>query len=80
MPGCRIGLDLQEVSLADGKRRNPLLPWFIGLAIIIATVVIIAIWMIRANCAAPGIVQFIVLAIIPVVYLTLAYLTFRSQD
>lgn len=62
------------------SKRNPLLPWFIGLGINLAAVVIVGVWMFESECSAPGYLQFGVLVIIPAVYMTLAYLTFKSQD
>ena len=62
------------------SKRNPLLPWFIGLAINLVAVVIVGIWMFESKCDAPGYLQFGVLVVIPAVYMTLAYLTFKSQD
>lgn len=66
--------------MAIPRKRNPLLPWIIGVAIIIAADIAVASWMFQSGCQAPGIVQIIVLVAIPAVYLVLAYLTFRSQD
>ena len=62
------------------QKRNPLLPWIIEIVIIVAADIAVASWMFQSGCQAPGVVQIIVLLAIPVVYLVLAYLTFRSQD
>jgi hypothetical protein len=66
--------------MAELKRRNPLLPWYIGIAI----VAIVDIWVARqlfsSACQAPGIVAAGVVIVIPVVYIVLMYLTFKSQD
>ncbi len=66
--------------MVNGTRRNPLLPWYIGIVIIFVAVVIVGIWMVESKCEAPGYLQFAVLVVIPAVYLSLAYLTFKSQD
>lgn len=60
-------------------RRNPLLPWFIGVIIIIIVDIYVGYWFYSSNCQAPGLAQFLVLAVMPGVYLVLMYLTFRSQ-
>jgi hypothetical protein len=66
--------------MATPRKRNPLLPWIIGIIIIVAADLAVASWMFQSGCQAPGVVQILVLVAIPVVYLVLAYLTFRSQD
>jgi len=60
-------------------RRNPLLPWFIGLVIIVAADLWIAYQMFATACQATGLAQVMVLVVMPVVYLVLMYLTFKSQ-
>ena len=60
-------------------RRNPLLPWFIGIIIIIAIAdLYVAYSFYSSNCQAPGLAQFLVLVAMPGVYLVLMYLTFKS--
>jgi hypothetical protein len=63
-----------------GRRRNPLLPWWIGLAIILVVDIFIGY---RFTCVDCGPIEaflaFGVLIIIPAVYLTLMYITFKSQ-
>lgn len=66
--------------MADAMKRNPLLPWFIGLAVLIAADAWIAYRMFSTACEAPGFVQAVVVIIVPAVYLALMYLTFKSQD
>lgn len=61
------------------KRRNALLPWFIGLAVIVAADLWIAYRMFSTACPASGLAQVLVLVVIPAVYLALMYLTLRSQ-
>ena len=63
------------------RRRNPLLPWWIGLALIAAAVAYVGYQFTTLNCGpvTAGLLAFIVLGVVPVVYLILMYLTFRSQ-
>lgn len=62
------------------RRRNPLLPWWIGLGIIAAAVGYVAYRFSCTDCGTnSGLLQFLVLGVIPVVYLVLMYMTFRSQ-
>jgi len=61
-------------------RRNPFLPWWIGLAIVGAAVAYVAYLFSCLDCGpSRPLLAFIVLGIIPVVYLVLMYLAFRSQ-
>lgn len=61
-------------------RRNRLLPWYIGLAIVLLGVIYTGYQMVVSGCGAPAVAQIAVLVIIPVVYLVLMYLTFVSQE
>lgn len=62
------------------NRRNPLLPWWIGLVIIAGSVGYVAYQFSCTDCGLhPGLLGFLVLGVIPVVYLVLMYLTFTSQ-
>ena len=69
----------QEMS-ALAARRNPLLPWFIGVIVIFIADIYVAYTFYSSNCQAPGIAQFLVLVAMPGVYLVLMYLTFKSQQ
>ena len=60
-------------------KRNRLMPWYIGFAIIVAAVIYVGYQMFAVGCPAPLGVELIVLAVIPTVYLVLMYLTFISQ-
>jgi hypothetical protein len=62
------------------RKRNALLPWFIGIAIVALADLWVAYRMFATDCPAPGIVEAIVVIVIPVVYLGLMYLTLKSQD
>ena len=59
--------------------RNRLMPWYIGLVVILAAVIYVGYQMFYVGCPAPAGVEFIVLAVVPAVYLALMYLTFVSQ-
>lgn len=67
--------------MANTISRNPLLPWWIGLAVIAAAVLYVGYQFTTLDCgpAMAGGLAFIVLGIIPVVYLALMYLTLKSQ-
>ena len=65
--------------MAPAQPRNPLFPWVVGLAIIIVVDVYVAYMFFATRCEAPGIAQFLVVVVVPAVYLVLMYLTFRSQ-
>lgn len=56
------------------------MPWYIGIVVILAAVAYIGYQMISLGCSAPLTVQLLVLTVIPVVYLTLMYLTLVSQE
>lgn len=62
------------------ERRSPLMPWYIGLAVIVAAVLFVGYEMAVTECAAPTLVQLMVLLVIPAVYLVLMYLTLSSQN
>lgn len=66
------------MNAANG-RRNRLMPWYVGIVIILAAVSYLGYSMIATSCPAPAGVALIVLVVIPVVYLSLMYLTFVSQ-
>jgi hypothetical protein len=58
-----------------------MLPWWIGLAIILVAVVYVGYQFTTLDCGpvTAGLLAFIVLGVIPVVYLALMYLTLKSQ-
>ena len=61
-------------------QRNRLMPWYVGLAVIIVAVAFIGYEMLVTQCQAPSLVQLMVLLPIPAVYLVLMYLTLSSQE
>lgn len=61
-------------------RRNRLLPWYIGIAIVLLAEIYVGYQMFVVGCPAPVLLELAVLVVIPVVYLTLMYLTFTSQE
>lgn len=61
-------------------RRNRLMPWYVGLAIVVLGVIYVGFQMAASGCAIPAISVFLVLLAIPVVYLVLMYLTLTSQE
>jgi membrane protein DedA with SNARE-associated domain len=65
------------------RQRNALLPWWIGLAILIPAVVYIGYQFtsLAAQCGpvGAGLLAFAVLGVIPAVYLALMYLTLKDQ-
>lgn len=66
--------------MEQAKTRNPLLPWFVGVAIVVLADLWVAYRMFATDCPAPGFVEGLVVLVIPAVYLGLMYLTLKSQD
>lgn len=60
--------------------RNRLMPWYIGLAVILVTVAYTGYEMFVGGCAAPLIPKLGVVLVMPAVYLVLMYLTLVSQE
>jgi hypothetical protein len=58
---------------------NRLMPWYIGIVVILAAVIWVGYQMWATSCPAPTVIEIAVLTVIPVVYLALMYLTFVSQ-
>jgi hypothetical protein len=56
-----------------------LLPWYIGIVLVLAAVIYVGYQMWAGSCPAPTIIEIGVLTVIPVVYLVLMYLTLISQ-
>jgi hypothetical protein len=71
----------QEIGMAHASlRRNSLTPWYVGIAIVLACVLFVGYRMWSGSCPAPTIIELGVLTVIPIVYLVLMYLTFKSQE
>ncbi len=68
----------------SSPKRNPLLPWWIGFAIIVVAVIYVGYLFTKlatvCGPATAGMLGFIVLGVIPAVYLTLMYVTLKSQS
>lgn len=60
--------------------RNRLLPWFIGLAIVIVVVGGAGYWMLATSCPVTFPIVLLVLGVVPLIYLVLMYLAFVSQQ
>jgi hypothetical protein len=74
------GLSAWEDSMANvAPQNNRLMPWYVGIAIVLAAVIFFGYQMWATSCPAPTIIQIGVLTVIPLVYLALMYLTFVSQ-
>jgi hypothetical protein len=56
-----------------------LMPWYIGIVIILAAVIFVGYQMWATSCPAPTFIEIGVLTVVPIVYLVLMYLTFVSQ-
>lgn len=66
--------------MAEVRRRNRLLPWYIGIVIVFASVAYVGYHMYVTDCAVTPPVVFMVLGVVPIVYLVLMYLAFTSQE
>jgi len=68
------------MKMAEGATQNHrLLPWYIGIVIVLAAVIYVGYQMWAGACPAPTIIEIGVLTVIPIVYLVLMYLTLISQ-
>lgn len=65
--------------MAITASRNALTPWYIGLVIIAIVDAYIGYQFFATRCEAPALAQFLVVGMVPAIYLVLMYLTFRSQ-
>jgi hypothetical protein len=66
-------------QMTQVSRNNRLMPWYIGIIIILAAVSFVGYQMWATSCPAPTIIELGVLTVIPIVYLVLMYLTLVSQ-
>jgi hypothetical protein len=60
-------------------QNHRLIPWYIGIVIVLAAVIFVGYQMWATSCPAPTIIEIAVLTVIPVVYIVLMYLTLVSQ-
>jgi hypothetical protein len=65
--------------MLQAHKRNPLRSWSIGLMLIVICVGAVAWQMYATGCSAPPIAIAINLVAMPVIYLALMYLAFKSQ-
>jgi len=63
----------------SASQSHRLVPWYIGVVLVLAAVIFVGYRMWAGNCPAPTIIEIGVLTVIPIVYLVLMYLTFISQ-
>lgn len=67
--------------MPNDKRLHPMKAWWIGLFIIALAVTYVAYRFACLECSVvSGNLEFLILAVIPAVYLALMYLTFKSQS
>lgn len=62
------------------RSRNPMAAWWIGLAVILAVVAYVAYQFACMECRPAGFLEFMILGIMPAVYLILMYLTLKGQS
>ena len=60
--------------------RNPMMAWWIGFAIILAAMAYTSYRFACMECAPAAFLEFMILGIVPAVYLGLMYLTLKSQS
>jgi hypothetical protein len=76
LPFKQLGCSAWEDSIAKVATSNRrLIPWYIGIVIILAAVIWVGYQMWATSCPAPTFVEIGVLTVIPIVYLVLMYLT-----
>ena len=61
-------------------KRNRLTPWYMGIFVVFLAVMYIGYKMVTGNCPEHTVLDIGLLTVIPIVYLTLMYLTFISQE
>ena len=66
--------------MQEKSKRNVLLPWFIGVGIIAVSDIALVYSMFATQSPAPWVPEALVAVVMPGVYLTLMYLTLKSQD
>ena len=63
----------------ETQSRNLMMAWWAGLVIILAAVAYTAYRFACMECAPAGYLEFMILGIVPAVYLVLMFLTLKSQ-
>lgn len=60
-------------------QHSRLYPWYVGIAVIAVFEVVVASLFFGPACRAPAIPQLMILVVLPVIYLVLMFMAFRSQ-
>jgi hypothetical protein len=66
--------------MSGTTKRNRLMPWTIGLVVIVLAVIYAGWTLLSSDCAVPAPTVLIALVVMPAVYLVLMYLTLTSQE
>jgi hypothetical protein len=66
--------------MAQATPKKPVTAWIIGLIVVAAIEIYLAVAFFGSACSAPALPQFMVLIALPAVYLALMYLTLKSGD
>lgn len=66
--------------MSGTMKRNRLMPWTIGLVIIVLAVLYAGWTLLSSDCAVPAPTVVLALVVMPTVYLVLMYLTLTSQE
>jgi hypothetical protein len=66
-----------EIDMSAQHSR--LYPWYIGVGIIVAFELVVGSLFFGPACRVPAIPQILVLIVLPVIYLALMFMAFRSQ-
>jgi hypothetical protein len=66
--------------MPQAAKRNRLMPWYVGLVLILLSVAASLWQVLSGGCGAPPAALVIALVVMPVVYIVLMYLTLTSQE
>jgi hypothetical protein len=69
----------KERVMSETARRNRLMPWYVGLVLILATLAFAGWELASGGCGAPPAALVIALLVMPAVYAVLMYMTLTSQ-
>lgn len=64
--------------MAQSSPGKPVIAWIIGLVIVAAIEIYLAVLFFGSACSAPALAQFMILIVLPAVYLFLMYVTLKS--